>query len=159
MSVAEQIDTYIKTQLEKIRIGQSITTFLNHTYIFQTDAGQLVDKQLEYTEHPDDMPSLVFYTGKNDSALDGDVAPELGMENHIQEISIEGFITDDKAGSEGDKLKNDISVAIKADPWFGGLIEQFQGFSTDSAVQIGDTVFSVVKVGFSVLYTVPVGSE
>lgn len=159
MSVADQIDTYIKAQLAKIRVGQNITTFLKSTYTFQTDAGQLVDKHLEYTEHPDAMPSLVFYTGKNDSALDGDVAPELGMENHIQEVSIEGFIADDKAGNNGDKLKTDISVAIKADPWFGGLIEQFQGFNTDSAVQVGDTVFSVVKVGFSVLYTAPIGSE
>lgn len=159
MSIADQIDTYIKTQLAKIRTGQTITGFLGNVYTFQTDAGQLVDKHLEYTEHPDDMPSIVFYTGKNDTAMDGDVPPELGMENHLQECSIEGFIADDKAGTQGDALKVDISVAIKADPYFGGLIEQFSGFSTDSSVQVGDTVFSIVKVGFSVLYTAPFGSE
>lgn len=159
MTKADQIDTYIKTQLAKIRVGTTITTFLGDTYTFKTDAGQLVDKHLEYTEHPDAMPGIVFYTGKNDSDLNGDVPPELGMENHLQECSIEGFIADDKAGTQGDALKIDISVAIKADPWFGGLVEQFSGFSTDSAIQVGEEVFSIVRVGFSVLYTTPFGSE
>lgn len=156
MTVADQIDTYLRTQLQKIRTGQTITLFNGMTYAFRTDAGRLVDKQLEYTEHPDDMPALVFYTGKNTSTVED---AELGMENHLQEVNIEGFIACDKAGTEGDNLKFDITAAIKADPWFSGLLTDMQGFETDAAIQIGDDVFAIVKVSFSVLYTVPFGSE
>lgn len=159
MTVSDQIDDYLRTQLGKIRVGDHITLFNGQTYIFRTDAGRLVDKHLEYTEHPDDMPSIVFYTGKNTSALDGDPAPELGMENHTLEISVEGFIESDKAGNEGDDLKLDISCALKADPYWGGLIVAMQGFETDSAIQIGEEIFTIVKVGFSALYTSPYGSE
>ena len=159
MSVSDQIDTYLRAQLGLIRLGQHITLPGGLVYSFRTDAGQLVDKQLEYTEHPDDMPSIVFYTGKNTSSLDGDPAPELGMENHTLEVSVEGFIESDKAGNEGDDLKLDIACALKANPYWGGLIEAMQGFETDSATQIGDVVYTVVKVGFSALYTAPFGSE
>jgi hypothetical protein len=156
MSVADQLDTYIRAQLQKILTGQSITLFGGTVYSFRTNAGRLVDKQLEYTEHPDDMPALVFYSGKNTSTTEN---AELGMENHLQEISIEGFIASDKAGTEGDDLRLDIAAAIKADPWWGGLIMDMQGFETDTAIQIGDEVFTVVKVSFTVLYTAPYGSE
>lgn len=159
MSVSDQIDDYLRAQLGKIRMGQQITMFNGQVYTFRTDAGQLVDKHLEYTEHPDDMPSIVFYTGKNVSSLDGDPAPELGRENHLLEISIEGFIESDKAGTEGDDLKLDISVALKADLYWGGLIELLQGFETDSDIQVGDIIFTIIKVGFTALYTAPFGSE
>lgn len=157
MTIADQIDTYIKTQLAKIRLGQQITLFNGSVYTFQTDAGQLVDKHLEYTEHPDDMPSIVMYTGKNTTVVDDTV--ELGMENHTLEVSLEGFIESDKAGTEGDQLRQDITCVIKADPFFGGLIIELQNFETDQAIQIGDIVFTIVKVSFNVLYTVPFGSE
>ncbi len=157
MSVSDQIDSYIKTQLGKIRLGQQITRFDGSTYNFQTDAGQLVDKHLEYTEHPDEMPSIAMYTSKNTTLLDDTV--ELGMENHLLEVSLEGFIESDKAGTEGDLLRQDISCAIKADPFFGGLIIELQNFETDAAIQIGDVVFTTVKVSFNVLYAVPYGSE
>jgi len=159
MTISDLIDAYVKTQLGKIRLGQQITLFNGKVYTFRTDAGRLVDKHLEYTEHPDDLPSCVFYTGKNTSSLDGDPAPELGMENHTLEISIEGFIESDKAGTEGDDLKLDISVALKADPYWGGLIELLQGFETDSVVQVGDITFTIVKIGFNAIYTAPFGSE
>lgn len=157
MTVADQLDTYIKTQLAKIRLGQNITLFNGTVYSFRTDAGRLVDKHLEYTEHPDDMPSIVFYTGKNTTILDDTV--ELGAENHQLEISVEGFVACDKAGTEGDNLKQDITAAIKADPFWSGLILEIRDFVTDSAVQVGDVVFTVVNAKFSVIYTAPFGSE
>lgn len=159
MTIAGQIDNYIKNQLLKIRVGQTITLFSGLTYTFRTDAGRIVDKQMEYTEHPDDMPALVYYTGKHSVSTDGDIPAELGMENHTVEVLIEGFILSDKAGSQGDDLKLDITCAIKQDPWCGGLILAMTNFETDSAVQIGEEVYSVVKASFSVLYTAPFGSE
>lgn len=157
MTIADQIDSYLRTQLAKIRLGASIGLHSGGTYTFQTDAGQQVDKHLEYTEHADIMPSIVFYTGSN--ASDEDETVELGMEKHTLEISIEGFIEDDKAGSQLDALKNDISAAIKADPWFGGLLDQIQGFKSDGSTQVGDTIFSIAKVDFQVVYVAPYGAE
>ena len=156
MTVAEQIDAYLKAQLQKIIVGATVPMYRSGDYTFRTGAGRLVDKQLEYTEHPDDMPSIVLYSGKNVSSFED---AELGMENHLQEISIEGFISCDKAGTEGDDLKNDITAAVKSDPWFGDLILELQNFESDVAIQIGDTVFAVVKVSFTALYTAPYGSE
>lgn len=156
MTIAAEIDAYLKTQLQNILIGQSVKLFNGKTYPFRTNAGRLVDSQLEYTEHPDDMPALVLYSGKNSSSVEG---AELGSENHLQEISIEGFISCDKAGTEGDDLKRDITAVVKADPWFGDLIMGMQGFETDVAIQIGDEVFAVVKVSFTVQYSAPFGSE
>jgi hypothetical protein len=156
MSIAEQLDPYVKEQLQKIRIGQNIPIYGLGSYTFRTDAGQLVDKQMEYTEHPNDMPSIVFYSGKHRSTTEG---AELGMEIHQQEISIEGFIACDKAGSEGDDLKADITAAIKSDPWFGSRIDQLLNYETDVAIQVGDAVFSVVKVSFTASYSALYGSE
>lgn len=156
MSVAEQIDSYIRAQLLKIRIGAQIQLLDGTPYVFRTDAGRLVDRQLEYTEHPDDMPGIVYYTGRATSTTEG---AELGTETHIQEISIEGFIASGKAGAEGDNLKTDITAAIKADPWFGGLIMGLSAFESDVAVQVGDSVFCVAKVAFSVSYSAPYGAE
>jgi len=159
MSVADQIDSYLKAQLGKVVRGGIIILFGGGTYTFQTDAGQLVDKNLEYTEHPDDMPSLVYFTGRNSTDFASDPQPELGMENHLQELSVEGFIECDKAGTEGDQLKQDISCALKADPFWGGLIEHLESFESNVAIQNGETVFAVVKVSATALYTVPFGSE
>lgn len=157
MTVSDQIDTYLRAQLAKIRLGSSVALHYGGSYTFQTDAGQQVDKHLEYTEHTDIMPSVVFYTGSN--ASDEDETVELGMEKHTLDISIEGFIEDDKAGSQLDALKNDISAAIKADPWFGGLLDQIQGFKSDGSIQVGDTVFSIAKVDFQAVYTAAYGNE
>lgn len=159
MTVADQIHQYIEAQLAKIRLGQQITLFGGQAYAFQTDAGQLVDRNLEYTEHPDCMPSLVYYSGSNSTTMDGDPAPDLGMENHLLPFSVEGFIECDKAGAEGRQLVQDISCALKADPWFGGLIERLDSFETDSSIQVGDQIFAIVKVSAQALYTVPFGSE
>ncbi len=157
MTIADQIDAYLQSQLAKIRSGQTITLFNGQVYTFRTDAGRLVDKHLEYTEHPDDMPSIVFYTGKNTTILDDTV--ELGTENHSQEISVEGFIGSGKAGTEGDNLKLDITCVLKTDPYWSGLIIELRDFVTDSAVQVGDTIFTVVKASFTVIYSAPFGSE
>jgi len=157
MTIADQIDTYLKTQLAKIRTGQTITLFNGTVYTFRTDAGQLVDKHQEYTEHPDDMPSIVIYTGKKTTIVDDTV--ELGMESHSLEVSLEGFIESDKAGTEGDNLKLDITSALKADPWWGGLIQELQNYESNSAVQIGDVVFTEVNISFNALYLAPFGSE
>ena len=159
MTIAEQIIAYIETQLAKIRLGQQITLHGGGSYTFRTDAGRLVDRNLEYTEHPDDMPSTVLYPGGNTSSVDTDPEPELGMENHTLEISVEGFIESDKAGTEGEWLKADISCALKADLFWGGLIERLVTFNAESAVQVGDKVFTIVKVGLTALYTAPYGSE
>jgi hypothetical protein len=159
MTIADQIDAYLRTQLVKIRVGQTITLLNGTVYAFRTDAGRLVDKQLEYTEHPDDMPSIAFYTGKNSRSFDGETTAELGMENHALEVSVEGFISSDKGGTEGDNLALDIVCALKADPWWGGLLIGMDGFQTETAVQVGDEVYSLVKAGFNAIYTAPFGSE
>lgn len=159
MTRADQIQEYLLAQLAKIRMGQQVILLGGQPYAFRTDAGQLVDTNLEYTEHPDDMPSLVYYPGEKTTNLDRDPAPELGMENHLLPFSIEGFIECDKAGTEAGWLKQDIGCALKADPWFGGLIEVLDNFSADSAIQVGDQVFAIVKVSAQALYTVPYGSE
>ena len=159
MTIADQIDTYLRTQLSKIRVGQTITLFNGTVYTFRTDAGRLVDKQLEYTEHPDDMPAIAFYTGKMSTSFDGDTPAELGMENHTLEVSVEGFISSDKGGTEGDNLRLDITCALKADPWWGELILAMDSFETDSSVQIGDEVYSVARVSFNAIYTAPFGQE
>lgn len=159
MTVADQIHQYIKAQLAKIRIGQQIVLSNGAVHTFQTDAGTLVDTNLEYTEHPDIMPSLVYYPGENTISTDRDPEPELGMENHHQPFSVEGFISCDKAGTEAGQLKQDIVCALRADPWFGGLIEDLPGFTSDYSVQVGEDVFAIVKVSAQALYTVPFGSE
>lgn len=157
MSVADQIDSYIRERLAMIREGATVSLFGGRSYTFQTDAGQIVDKHLEYTEHPDDMPALAFFTGKNTTIVDDTV--ELGMENHLQEFSIEGFIACDKAGTEGDQLREDLATLRSADPWWGGLILELQNVETDIAIQVGDEVFAIVKFSAAALYTVPFGSE
>jgi len=159
MTREAEIHQYIKAQLAKIILGQQITLFGGQVYTFQTGAGQLVDTNLEYTEHPDVMPSLVFYPGANSTTLEGDPAPEPGMENHLLPFSVEGFIECDKAGTEAWQLRQDISCALKAEPWWGGLIESLNGFEADSSVQVGDQVFAIVKISAQALYTVPFGSE
>jgi len=159
MTIADQIDIYLKTQLAKIRTGQTITLFNGTVYTFRTDAGLLVDKHLEYTEHPDARPSIAFFTGKNVTSTDGDPAPELGMENHTLSITVQGFIESDKAGTEGDDLKLDLVSALRGDPWWNGLIVDVQNFTTDSAVSVGDIVYTDVNITFDVLYTAPFGSE
>ena len=158
MTMADQIGSYIMAQLALIRLGQTITLFNGSTFAFRTDAGSLVQKQMEYTENPDAFPSLVFYTGKNTVQLSGSPDPELGMENRLQEFSIEGFIECAKDGGAGDWLKSDITVALRADPWWGGLIIDLQNIETESAIQVGDKVFAVVKFSAQALYTVPLCS-
>ena len=159
MTIAEQIDNYLRTQLEKIHQGQTITMFGGETYTFRTEAGQLVMKNLEYTEHPDDMPSLVFYTGKNSSSVTGDFPAELGMESHLQDVNVEGFIECDKAGTEADDLKTDIAAVIKCDPFLGGLVDLIQDYQSDVAISAGETVYAVVSVKFTAVYQAPYGSE
>jgi hypothetical protein len=159
MRVADQLDAYIAACLRKIIAGQTVTLYGGEIYTFQTSAGAQVDKNLEYTENPDVTPSIVFYTGKNSTHFDGDPEPELGMENHLQELSVEGFIECDKAGTEAECLRQDIVCALRHDPWWGGLIENLESIETDISINIGETVFGIVKFSSSALYTVPFGSE
>jgi hypothetical protein len=157
MTISSRIDSYLKTLLEQIIEGSAVTTWGGVSYIIQTDAGRLVDKGLEYTEHPDAMPSLVYYLGKNRTVLDESVCLE--NEHHELEISIEGFISDDKAGLQAEALQTDLAVVIKKDPCFGGLLMQMRDYSSEASTQIGDSVFSVVKVAFTAVYAAPFGSE
>lgn len=157
MSIADQIDTYLRSRLSLIRKGASIPLFGDREYSCQTDAGQQVDKNLEYTEHPDILPSVVYYTGPNTTMVDDTV--ELGMENHLQEVSVEGFIECDKAGTEADQLRLDIAAALRGDPWWNGLILELQDIKTDISIQNGEDVFAVVKFSANALYTCPFGSE
>ena len=158
MTINEQCDNYLRGQLQRIITGQTITLVTcGLSYAFRTAAGAVVDKNLEYTEHPDDMPALVFFSGRHSSSTDG---AECGMELHTQEYSIEGFIECNKDGDAGDDLRTDITAAVKADPWWGGLLwQELQNFETDVAIQNGDTIFAVVKVSFSAVYAAPYGSE
>lgn len=157
MSVADQLKSYLRARLEQIRLGNTVALLDGQVYAFQTDAGQQVDLNLEYTEHPDVIPSLVLYTGKNSTVVDETV--ELGMESHLQEFSVEGFIYCDKAGTEAEALRQDISCAIKSDPFCGGLVEELRGAESETAIQIGEEISAVVKFSAQALYTVPFGSE
>lgn len=158
MTKSDQIDSYIRARLALIRAGQTVTLWDGTTYTFATDAGASVYKQQEYTEDLT-QPFLVFYTGKNSVSFDGDPAPELGYENHLQECGVEGEIADTKNGAMGDALKADIAAALRGDYTLGGIAENIIGWESDSAVQIGEGVFSQVACKFTVLYTAPYGSE
>jgi len=157
MTIAASISTYILTKLAAIRLGNTVTMLSGGVYAFKTDGGQLVDLNLEYTEHPDDMPQIVLITGDNSSYIDESC--ELGTENHSQEYSIEGFIADEKDGSQGQLLANDIAAAIKSDPWMGGLINMLQGFKVATSTHVGDEIFSIAQISFSAVYVAPYGSE
>jgi hypothetical protein len=157
MTHADQLFEYIAARLGLIREGQTINLFDRSFYTFQTSAGQQVDKNLEYTEVPDILPEICFYTGRNITIVDDSV--ELGMEKHIQEFSVEGFIECDRAGTEGNNLRADISTTLRGDPWWDGLIQELQNIETDVVIENGDPVYAMVKFSASAVYIVPYGSE
>lgn len=150
MTIQDQIDSYIATLLATITIANG----------YQTDAGAVVYKNLEYTAYPDVMPSLAWFPGELQSGVEiGPVPPEMGETNHLYTMSWEGFIADDLSGTEGRKLKADLIKALYSDYRFGGLIEVLDGCKSSVAVQAGDDVFSIVQVSFTIFYVTPYGQE
>lgn len=150
MTVQNQIDTYIANLLATITIANG----------YQTDAGGSVYKELEYTAHPDVMPSIAWFPGDLQSGVEvGPVPPEMGETNHMYPISWEGFIADDLDGFEGRKLKADFIKALYSDCRFGGLVEVIDSCKTSTAVQKGDETFSIVQCSFTIFYVTPFGQE
>ena len=150
MTHQDQIDAFIATLLASITIANG----------YNTNAGDNVYKQLEYTEHPDIMPSVAWFPGDLQTGLDvGSFPAEMGDVNHLYPISFEGFITDDLDGAAGRMLKADLVKALFSDTYMGGLVEIIDGCKSSVAVQAGDEIFSIVQVGFQVLYTTPYGQE
>lgn len=150
MTVQAQIDAYIAALLATI-------TTVNG---YQTDAGAAVYKDLEYTVHPDVMPSIAWFPGEMQSGVEvGPVPPEMGETNHSYPMSWEGFIADTLDGAEGRKLKADLIKELYADFRFGGLIEIIDSCKSSVAVQAGDEIFSIVQVSFTIYYTTPFGQE
>ena len=160
MTIADQITAYLETRLALIREGNSITLPSGFEWLFACDAGASVFVNLEYQERPEEMPALVLYVGKgNSSQFGGVIDPEIGMEAFTRPISIEGFISCDKRGSEGWQLLSDIAAAVKSDQTCGGLIDLVDGWETDMAIQDDENVFAVVSVKFNAIYQVPIGTE
>jgi hypothetical protein len=124
---------------------------------YNTDAGQHVYWELEYTEHPEVIPSLALFRGEQVSGFGGDVPAGLGEENHQYPFHVEGFIEDDKLGTNGEKLRADIVRRLRQDPTLGGLAEEIQQISSSVAVQQGEEVFSCVQVSFTVFYVTLIG--
>jgi len=150
MTIQAQIDSYIATLLATITIANG----------YQTAAGAAVYKDLEYTAHPDVMPSIAWFPGELQSGVEvGPVPPEMGEQNHLYPMSWEGFITDTLDGAQGRKLKADLIKALYSDHRFGGLIEILDGCKSSVAVQAGDDIFSIVQVSFTIFYVTPYGQE
>ena len=150
MTVQTQIDNYIAALLATITIANG----------YQTAAGAAVYKDLEYTAHPDVMPSIDWFPGELQSGVEvGPVPPEMGEQNHLYPMSWEGFIADTLDGAQGRKLKADLIKALYSDYRFGGLIEILDGCKSSVAVQAGDDIFSIVQVSFTILYVTPYGQE
>lgn len=150
MTIQAQIDTYIAALLATITIVNG----------YQTAAGAAVYKELEYTAHPDVMPSIAWFPGELQSGVEvGPVPPEMGEQNHMYPMSWEGFIADDLDGAEGRKLKADLIKALYSDFRFGGLVEVIDSQKSSVAVQTGDDIFSLVQVSFTIFYVTPYGQE
>ncbi len=150
MSVQDAIDTYI---------GNLLATILTANG-YSTSAGADVHKDLEYTIHPDVMPSIAWFPGELQSGVDiGPVSPEMGDTNHIYPMSWEGFVADTLDGAQGRLLKADLVRALYSDPRFGGLIELIDGSKSSVAVQAGDEIYSLVQVSFTIFYVTPYGQE
>lgn len=150
MTVQAQIDAYISALLATITVANG----------YQTDAGASVYKELEYTAHPDIMPSLAWFPGDLQTGVEvGPVPPEMGEINHQYPMSWEGFIADDLDGAAGRKLKADLVKALFSDYRFGGLIEIIDSCKSSVATQKGDGTFSIVQVSFTIFYVTPFGQE
>lgn len=150
MTHQDQIDAYIATLLATITVANG----------YNTNAGDNVYKQLQYTEHPDVMPCIPWFPGDLQSGTDvGPFPAEMGQVNHLYPHTWEGFIEDDLDGAAGRMLKADLVKALFSDPYMSGLVEIIDGCKSSVAVQAGDEIFSIVQVSFQVLYTTPYGSE
>ena len=150
MTKQAQIDSYIAALLATITVANG----------YQTNAGAAVYKELEYTAHPDVMPSIAWFPGELQSGVEiGPVPPEMGETNHSYPMSWEGFISDTLDGAAGRALKADLVKALYADWRFGGLIEIIDSCKTSVAVQAGDDIFSIVQLSFTIYYTTPFGQE
>ena len=150
MTVQDQIDSYVANRLATITVANG----------YNTDAGLNVFKELQYTEHPDVMPSIAWFPGELQTGVEvGPTPPEMGEVNHLYPMSWEGFVADDLDGAQGRLLKADLNKALFADPHFGGLIEIVDGCKSSVAVQAGDEVFSIVQASFTIFYVTPYGQE
>lgn len=150
MTVQTQIDTYVANLLA------TITTVNGYS----TNAGINVFKELEYTEYPDIMPCIAWFSGDLQSGVEvGPSPPEMGEHNHMYPMSWEGFIADDLAGTQGRLLKADLVRALYSDHHFGGLIEIVDGCKSSVAISSGDETFSIVQVSFTIYYVTPYGQE
>jgi len=150
MTVQDQINSYIAALLANITTANG----------YQTNAGNDVFRELEYTTAPDVMPSIAWFPGELTTGIEvGPVQPELGEINHLYPMSWEGFVADDLAGTQGRKLKADLVKALFTDVSCGGLVELIDGCKSNVAVQAGDEIFSIVRVEFAIFYVTPFGQE
>jgi hypothetical protein len=140
-----------------IRLEQ-VLTGITKAGGYNTDAGLSVHRELQYTEHPDVMPSIAWFGGECVSGNDGDVPPSMGEENHLWAISIEGFIPDDLNGAAGESLRTDIVRAIRSDYTLAGLCEPIENIRSSVAVSAGDDIFSTVQVGMTIFYVTAYGA-
>lgn len=156
MTVSSQIIAHIAARLALIRAGSQISRYRSASYTFKTSAGERVCLNSEIGEYSEELPVVALFPGTIASSLEG---AELGMQISTLGFTIGGEIESDKAGTEGNDLLTDITATIKADPWFGGLIDEIHDWTGEVSVQVGERVSAIVKITFTVTYTVPYGSE
>lgn len=144
----------IKTAVTQLLSGVTVANG------YQTDAGLHVFRELEYTERPDVIPCIAWYGGETGSGNNGDVPPCMGEENHLWPLSIEGFISDDLNGVEGEKLRTDLVKALRSDYTLGGLCEPIENIRSSVSVTAGgDDITSTVTVNTTVLYVTTYGED
>lgn len=100
---------------------------------YHTDAGRHVYKEFEYETAPPEKPSLIYSFGEVADTLEGETPPCQGEENHFLPVKVTGVIADNERGDQAELLRQDVLKAIKADPYFNGLAEGFQGQIMSSA--------------------------
>ena len=140
------------------RLGQ-VLSGITKANGYNTDAGLHVYRELQYTEHPDVMPSICWFGGESTSGNDGDVPPCMGETNHLWPISIEGFISDDLDGAEGEKLRQDIEKALWSDVTLSGLCEPIESMRSSVSVSAGDDIFGMVKTDLTIFYVTARGAD
>lgn len=145
MSTEQDILTALETALQGVRIAGG----------YQTDAGARVFRNLEYEGAPeaDLWPCIIYFPGELKSGVEGDVPPALGEQNNYLPVLIEAYILDDKRGTQGRKLKEDLRRAITAAGDFGGPVELVQDYKSATEVKPGaDGYWSYVAAEFTLFY-------
>ena len=161
MTAGEQIDSFLRTQLRKIRLGQTVNLVNGTVYNFRTDAGRLVDKRAGYSENPDNRPFICYFPGKRSQGFDIGPIAETGYVNFQREYTVEGIIDCTNEGTAGEDLEADLCAILSSTPYFGGLlVSNPDSLETDiNIVANGMEIFAIVSLKFNVIYTVPYGSE